>query len=98
MRDDLADDGLTFTVGVLGVNQQGLEGGNVGFVVGFTLPWLQDVSPVDAWGRWGVPTRDVVVLDAENRVHGIYSLQVNDLGTPAAYDALKALILDAEVP
>jgi len=98
MRDDLADDGLAFTVGVLGVNQQGLEGGNAGYVVGSTLPWLQDVPQVDAWGRWGVHTRDVVVLDAENRVHGIYNLQVNDLNAPEAYEALKALILDAGAP
>ena len=98
MQADLADDGLTFTVRMLGVNQQGSEGGNAGFVAGSTLPWLQDVPAVNAWGLWGVTLRDVVVLDADNRVTATYNVGANDLGTPANYDALKALIVAAGAP
>ena len=85
-------------VHVLGVNGQGYEDGNVGFVAGRTLPWLQDVAGVNAWGLWGASVRDVFVLDSSNRVITIFNLDANSLDLPANRDALKAILRSAATP
>jgi hypothetical protein len=83
---------------ILGVNAIGHEGGNDLMVAGRVLPWLQDEIGVNAWAEWGIAHRDVVVLDADNRVTAVFNLTANDLAVPANYDALKALIVDAASP
>jgi hypothetical protein len=85
-------------VEVLGVNGIGQESGNALACSGRVIPWLQDEAAVDAWGLWAVAYRDVVVLDAANEVFAVYNLTTQDLGVPANYDALTALILDAAGP
>lgn len=60
-----------------------------------TLPWLQDEPAHDAWQSWAVTYRDVVILDAANHKVGTYNVTTHDLGDPANYAALKALLLDA---
>ena len=44
---------------------------------------------------WAPTYRDVVVLDGENVIFGVYNLTSNDLAEPANYDALRQLFLDA---
>jgi hypothetical protein len=78
---------------LLGINEAGQESGNSVIVVGRTIPWLQDTESEDVWAKWKVTYRDVVVLDPENRVAGVYNLTEHDLNVPANYDSLKALLL-----
>jgi hypothetical protein len=79
-----------------GVNAVGHESANADATSGRTLPWLQDTAPIDAWGQWNVVQRDCFVLDPYGRLHAIYNLTLHNLGVPAYYDELKALILEAE--
>jgi hypothetical protein len=82
-------------VSLHGVNAAGEEDGNALAVEGRTIPWLQDDETEDVFGSWQVTHRDVIVLDHENRVFAIYNLSTHDLGTPANYEELKALLLEA---
>ncbi len=82
-------------VSLLGVNAAGLESGNAEAVDGRSLPWLQDVAEVDAWGSWQVTWRDVVVVDAKNEVRSVFNLTEHDLHQPADYQALEQELLDA---
>lgn len=74
------------------MNAAGLESGNEGFVMGKTLPLLQDTAAVDAWGRWQVTYRDVVVLDVEGRRRDVFNLTENDLSNPANLDTLERIL------
>jgi hypothetical protein len=80
---------------ILGVNEVGRDQGNSSITEGRDLPWLQDTADADVWTVWGVEYRDVVVLDADGNVHGVYNVTDNDLGEGAAYDELLELILSA---
>lgn len=80
---------------LLAVNAAGLESGNEGFVMGKTLPLLQDMAGVDAWGTWQVTYRDVVVLDAQGRRRDAYNLTMNDLSVTANYATLKSILSKA---
>ena len=82
-------------IDLVGINGIGLEASNPAITAGRTLPWLQDVIGEDVWQSWAVAYRDVVVLDAENRKVGVYNLTVHDLGVPANYAELKALLVAA---
>lgn len=62
---------------------------------GRTLPWLQDTQGQNVWEEWAVIWRDVVILDTQNNVRGIYNLTEHDLGIPANRAALKKMLLDA---
>jgi hypothetical protein len=90
---DAADPPIS--VRILGVNEAGQESGNPDMCSGRTLPWLQDTRQQNVWGSWRVEFRDVVILDAENRVLRAYNLTTHDLGNPDYYAALKALLLAA---
>lgn len=90
---DLA--GLALEVRILGVNGVGFEGGNAAICAGRSLPWLQDEIDEDVYVAWEVTYRDVIILDAENRVAGVYNLTSNDLAVGANYDALKAMLIHA---
>lgn len=80
-------------VRILGVDEQGLESGNSDMVNGRVLPWLQDSTQVNAWSKWEVTFRDVVILDSKNHKIGVYNLTVHNLGVQANYDTLKAMLL-----
>jgi hypothetical protein len=82
-------------VDISGINAAGLEGGNATICNGRVIPWLQDTYEKDVWGSWKVTWRDVVVLDAENRVLFVYNLTAHNLAYPAEYADLKARLLAA---
>jgi hypothetical protein len=81
-------------VRIVGVNRDGSQSGNATMTSGRTLPWLQ-VPDGRVWSEWGVTYRDVMILDAQNRVVGVYNLTSNDLQNQANYDTLKAMLLQA---
>ncbi len=95
MQDELAAEELALDGQILGVNEAGAEGGVEAMCLGRDLPLLQDTSTAQVWGAWEVAYRDVVVLDAENRIITIYNLSEHDLGQPANYEALKAILRTA---
>ena len=82
-------------VHLLGVNGMGLEAGNEVMTDGRDIPWLQDTAAVKAWVKWNVTFRDVVILDAHNRVIGVYNLTEHDLQVPSNYFELRGMLLDA---
>ena len=75
-----------------GVNGVGHDSANDTVVDGRDLPWLQDVPEADVWKRWDIAYRDVVILDADNVVVGIYNLTDHNLADPRRYDELKAMM------
>lgn len=80
---------------LVSVNEAGLESGNEGFVMGKSMPLLQDTTGTNAWALWQVEYRDVVVLDAQGRRRSVQNLTTNDLSVPANFAALKQALLDA---
>ncbi len=80
-------------VAILGVDAVGFEEGNATFCEGRTVPWLQDVPEVDAWGALQVDYRDVVVLDADSTVVAYYNLTLHDLADPANYQDLHDILV-----
>ena|SRR5215510_12018997 len=83
----------TVPVRILGVNAVGEEASNDLMCAGRVLPWLQDMSGVDVWGKWAVTWRDVVIIDPENKKVAVYNLTQHDLNTPANFDTLEAMLL-----
>ena len=81
-------------IDILGVNLAGL-GNNEAFCSGKTIPWLQDTADAMVWASWGAAWRDVFVLDGELKPVAIYNLSANNLGDPAKYAELKAIITGA---
>ena len=65
--------------------------------MGRDVPWLQDTAAQDIWKRWDVRYRDVIILDASNRVAGIFNLTDHNLDDPAEQAALRAM-LEAALP
>lgn len=80
---------------LLGVNAIGSEGGNATICIGRSLPWLQDTPQAKVWTSWQVTYRDVIVLDAENRVIRVYNLTDHDLVNPTFYAELRDILLAA---
>jgi hypothetical protein len=87
---------------IFGINEAGQEAGNG--VIGNgtppssgirTIPWLQDLPRTNVWHAWQATWRDVIVLDADNKVIVIYNLTDHDLGVPANYQALRTALIDA---
>jgi hypothetical protein len=93
MQGELSDVPTTLPIRILGINGIGQESGNSTIVAGRTIPWLQDTSAQDVWSDWKVTYRDVIVLDGDNKVAGIYNLTDHDLAVTANYDSLKALLV-----
>ena len=94
MQADLLAANPASRIRILGVNEDGQQGSNALAVEGRTLRWLQDLAGA-AWGGWAVTYRDVIVLDEENREVGVFNLTVHDLGQPAEYAALLAMLKSA---
>jgi hypothetical protein len=82
-------------VEILGVNRLNAASANANAVAGRTIPWLQDTDSTKVWDSWRVTYRDVVVLDAENKVTAVYNLTSHDLSRPAAFESLMTIILEA---
>ena len=95
MQAEITADAPSTPVDILGINAAGLEWGNAAICDGRVIPWLQDTYEQDVWGSWKVTWRDVVVLDAENRVLFVYNLSVHNLSHPAEYADLKSRLLAA---
>ncbi len=95
MQNELALDHPTLDISILGINEVGYEAGNSSITNGRDLPWLQDTVDWNVWGTWAPTYRDVIVLDGNNEVYTVFNLTSNTLATPANYDALKQIFLDA---
>ena len=61
---------------------------------GGDLPLLQDTAEQNAWSRWDVTYRDVVIVDRNNRQVGVFNLTTNNLSDPTNYTALKTLLIE----
>jgi hypothetical protein len=96
MQDELTQAG--FDVTILGVNAIGLEAGNPGVTAGRDLAWLQDVPEESVWESWGVTYRDVIILDANNVVVGIYNVTQHNLADAANYAELRGAFEAAATP
>ena len=83
---------------ILGINRIGAESGNAIACDGRDIPWLQDRAGDKVWGLWDVTYRDVLILDADNRLVGTYSLTEHNLSDQDSYDELKAMLQAAAAP
>src|SRR5262245_17633791 len=95
MQRDVDTVATTQPIRLFGVNKIGEDADNGVICQGRTLPWLQDTPAFDVWDSWHVTWRDVIVLDAENRIVRIYNLTTNDLSDPARYAELRGILLEA---
>ncbi len=86
---------LAVPVTLYGVNGVGFESGNATFTDGRDIGLLQDTAQVEAWRLWNPVYRDVVILNGDNEVVGVYNLTVNNLGVAENYEALTQLLIDA---
>lgn len=93
MQAELDTIATAMPIRILGLNETGQESGNSAIVVDNTIPWLQDTAAQDVWSDWDVTYRDVIVLDDENKVAGVFNLTDHDLSNPAEYNALKAMLV-----
>ena len=75
-----------------GVNEAGYSSGNGSITDGRDIAWLQDTTAQNAWGRWGVQYRDVVVLDGEGVVEGVINVTDYDLADPDNQDTLRGFV------
>jgi hypothetical protein len=82
---------------ILGVNEIGQESPSAVALMtgGRKLALLQNTASQNVWSRWGVVYRDVRILDAQNRLHGVFNVTSKDLGITANREALKAIFLAA---
>ncbi|MFT5583399.1 MAG: hypothetical protein ACI9VR_000977 [Cognaticolwellia sp.] len=87
---------LPASIAIIGVNEVGKEGSNETFTEGRDLPWLQDTEEQAVWSQWGVSYRDVVLVDPQGAVVGVFNLTVHDLGQNSDYDALKDALLSID--
>jgi hypothetical protein len=62
-----------------------------------TLPWLQDTSAQNVWGKWGANWRDVKIIDSLGRLWLTYNLFDHDLSFATNYTSLKQKFLQAAV-
>ena len=91
MQSELAGAGTAREIHILGINAVSEASGNS--LITPPRPWLQDTSAQNVWNRWEVTWRDVIVLDSNNEVAGIYNLTDHSLAVAANYDSLKALLV-----
>jgi hypothetical protein len=77
------------------VNGVGYEEKNDEMCEGRDLAWLQDTAGAKVWNDWGVIYRDVIMLDADNKLVGVYNVTDQDLVLDENYAALFALMEEA---
>lgn len=90
MQQELPD------VAIIGINGVGFESANDTITDGRDIPWLQDTADADVWTLWDIEYRDVLVLDAEGVVIGVYNLTDHDLAEPSQYDTLASWLQPSE--
>lgn len=95
MQKDVDTVATARPIRIFGVNEAGQEAGNDITCVGRTIPWLQDLPRTNVWHLWQVTWRDVIVLDADNRVIQVYNLTDHDLADPANYATLRGILIGA---
>jgi hypothetical protein len=95
MQDELDAEDLALDVRILMVNLRGAEAGIESACMGRDLCLAQDTEAEKVWESWAVEYRDVVILDAENRVLSVYNLTVHSLAESANYEALKGTLRQA---
>lgn len=78
------------------MNEIGHESGN-GLVhdMGRPLPWLQDTPKQGAQDAWEAEFRDLVILDADNRVVDVFNLTDLNLFEPEVREQIRAALLQA---
>ena len=91
MQAELAADG--YAVQLFAINEIGF-GGVATMAERGDLPLLQDTAEQNAWSRWDVTYRDVVIVDRNNRQVGVFNLTTNTLSDPTNYTALKTLLIE----
>ena len=77
-------------VQLLAVNAVGFESSTEGMAALGDLPLLQDTEAEQAWTRWAVTYRDVIIVDADGYPVDVYNLTLHDLSDPDSYSELKA--------
>jgi hypothetical protein len=80
---------------IIGINHRDHAADNELMVNGRDLPWLQDNAVYNVWAAWHVVWRDVIILDADNRLVETYNLTDNDLGVTSNYAELEQKLLEA---
>ncbi len=102
MQDELDASYPELDITILGCNRAGEEAGNVSFVEGRDIPFLQDVDSdsdgdSDVWESWDVNQRDLVIVDSRNvRVETI-NLTTFSLTIPENYELVLQMLIDAAV-
>lgn len=87
---------LPASIAIIGVNELGKAGSNDVFTDGRDLPWLQDTEEDAVWSQWGVEYRDVVLVDTEGSIVGVFNLTEQDLGQNSQFNALKDALLSID--
>lgn len=87
---------LPASIAIIGLNELGEERSNDAYTEGRDLPWLQDTEDQAVWSQWGVTYRDVVLVDPQGSIVGVYNLTDQDLGQSGNYEALKDALLSIE--
>ena len=62
---------------------------------GVDLPLLQENVDGPVWTDWAPVYRDVIILDGDNIIFGVFNLTTYNLSNPDAYAALRQLFVDA---
>lgn len=83
---------------LLAVNGAGYESGMTTMAALGDLPIVQDTASEDVWTQWAVTYRDVVILDADNEVVGVFNLTSNNLADSTNYATLKGMLTGAVTP
>ncbi|MBE0566298.1 MAG: hypothetical protein IH621_10095 [Krumholzibacteria bacterium] len=92
LQQDIDGEAWPVAVRIHGVNAVGHESENAYACEGKDIPWLQEILAEPVWADWEVTYRDVIVLDRDNVPVAVYNLTSHDLGEPANYAELKALL------
>ncbi len=94
MQIELAGTGVE----LLGVNQISASSGNAVACTDRDIPWLQDSMAEQVWTKWQVTYRDVIILDENNELIGVYNLTEHNLADASSYDELKLMLETAAAP
>lgn len=94
MQTQLDAEHPELAIQLLGVNEEGHEGGNTLVCTGRDIPWLQDTVETDWWGTWDPAYRDVIILDAEGELAAIYNLTDKPITEDANYLELYDLLVE----
>jgi hypothetical protein len=99
MQQEFNTEYPTLDIQLLGVNSRAAAFASQNMAAAADLPLLQDADingMGDVWhDLWDVNDRDVIILDRDNSVADVYSLQIQDLGNPTNYQTLRQMFIDA---